>query len=241
MGRLTKAGTIHARFNEEVTTDLQRREEGTRIKHRLGVNSLKMYDKAYEEAGALLRIEATYNNVRNLRVFRALEGDPQGPKAWRQLRKGVADMSRRAEVSHKATERYAEALATMTDTTPLAELTAPLCQRVCWKGRQARALNPLAAADATLLEAVSRGEFLLDGIRNRDLRRLLYASAAATAAEERRRSAAVTRQVRLLRAHGLIQKVPKSHRYQVTPAGRSAIAAVLAARQADTAKLTAAA
>jgi hypothetical protein len=51
----------------------------------------------------------------------------------------------------------------------------------------------------------------------------------------------VTRQVRLLRAHGLIHKVPKSHRCQVSAAGRTAIAALLAARQADTAKLTAAA
>ncbi len=34
--------------------------------------------------------------------------------------------------------------------------------------------NPLAAGDAALLEAVSRHEFLLNGLRNRDLRGFLY-------------------------------------------------------------------
>jgi hypothetical protein len=242
LGRgLTPTGKIRASFDEQVTTDFQRRPEGTRLKHRLGANSLKMYDKAYEAEGAVLRLEATYNDVRAIKVFRPKEGDPGGPKSWLRLRKGVADVSRRADVSQKATERYAEALATVEDKTPLKELADGLCRPVHWKGRRARALNPLNPDDAALLEAVSRGEFLLDGFRNRDLRGLLYAAPAASPADERRRSAAVTRRLRLLRAHGLIQKVPKSHRYQVSAHGRTAIAALLAARRADTAKLTSAA
>ena len=78
-----------------------------------------------------------------------------------------------------------------------------------------------------MLAAVSRHEFLINGLRNRDLRRLLY---GAEASEQRRQAAAVTRQLRLLRAHGLIQKVPRTHRYMVSEAGRRAITAVLAAR-----------
>jgi hypothetical protein len=37
----------------------------------------------------------------------------------------------------------------------------------------------------------------------------------------------------MLRAHGLIQKVPKTHRYQVSPAGRLAISAVLTTSKAS--------
>jgi hypothetical protein len=37
----------------------------------------------------------------------------------------------------------------------------------------------------------------------------------------------------MLRAHGLIQKVPKTHRYQVSPAGRLAISAVLTTSEAS--------
>jgi Mn-dependent DtxR family transcriptional regulator len=35
----------------------------------------------------------------------------------------------------------------------------------------------------------------------------------------------------MLRAHGLIQKVPKTHRYQLTPTGRLAINAILTMHQ----------
>jgi len=93
-----------------------------------------------------------------------------------------------------------------------------------------RALNPLAAEDAALLEAVRRHEFLLNGLRNRDLRRLWFGEGSVPAAERRRQSAAVTRKLRLLRGHGLIHKVPKTHRYLVSEAGRKAITALLAAR-----------
>jgi len=101
-----------------------------------------------------------------------------------------------------------------------------------------RALNPLAAPDAALLEAVGSHEFLINGLRNRDLRRRLFGTKAVAAPEQRRQSAAVTRQLRLLRAHGLIQKVPKTHRYVVSETGRRAITALLAARNASTEKLT---
>jgi len=43
--------------------------------------------------------------------------------------------------------------------------------------------------------------------------------------------AAVGRRLRLLRAHGLIAKVSKTHRYVVTQRGRCVITALMAARQ----------
>ena len=238
--RLTQAGEVPGWFHGEVTTDLKERPEGMRLKHRVGANSVKMYDKAYTAVGAALRLEATINDVKDFKSYRTKEGDEQGGKAWRTLRKGIADLHRRAEVSHQATERYAESLATLEDRTPLAELAEPLCQPTTWKGQRVRALNPLAPEDAALLEAVNRGEFLLNGLRNRDLRQLLSPS-ATTPAEAKRQSAAVSRKLRMLRAHGLIEKVSKTYRYRLSTKGRTAIAALLASRQADTAKLTQAA
>jgi hypothetical protein len=41
----------------------------------------------------------------------------------------------------------------------------------------------------------------------------------------------------MLRAHGLIKKVPKTHRYVLTDQGRTTIIALLAAQKADTKKL----
>src|SRR3954454_2688313 len=121
---------------------------------------------------------------------------------------------------------------------PAAEGAATAAAAPVARPRRVRALNPLAPGDAALLEAVSRHEFLINGLRNRDLRRLLYGDKEAPAAEQRRQSAAITRQLRRLRGHGLIHKVPKTHRYVVSEAGRRAITALLAARNASTEELT---
>ena len=235
--RLTASGQVHGQFDGEVMSDGRRRVEGVRVKHQVNGNSVKMYDK-----GSVLRIETTLNEVRDFKVYRTKENEPDGELDWRVLRKGVADLHRRAEVSQACNERYGEALATVSAATPLREWAEPLCQRVAEPGkpagRQLRALNPLGAADAALLEAVGRPEFLVNGLRNRDLVGILYGQPTEDAAEQRRRSSRVTRHLRLLRAHGVLQKVAKTHRYLVSPKGRQVITALLAARAANTDTLT---
>lgn len=231
--KLPQHGGIHGHFKGEVVSDLKTRPEGIRIKHRLNFNSIKMYDKQ----GSVLRVETTINDARDLKVYRRKEGDSQGKKRWLRMRKSVADVSRRAHVSQAANERYLKALAAVEPGQPLGELTSELCQPVTWQGRRARALNPFSGEDAELLAAVSRGEFTLNGFRNRDLRVLLHGNQAATPEVVRRQSSAITRRLRLLRAHGLITKVTKTHRYTLTDQGRLAITALLTAKNADAAKL----
>jgi hypothetical protein len=276
------SGQVPHRCRSEVSSNVKERLEGVRIKHWLNGNSLKMYDKV-----SVLRVETLVREPGDFKVYRPKEGDAEGPKDWRPLRLGIADLHRRAEVSQAANGRYLGALTAVQDTTPLRQLVEPLCRPApaprrrrgspsaaaaedgaaaaaaeasaaaaaaeagalaapaggggpakAARPRRVRALNPLAAGDAALLEAVSRHEFLINGLRNRDLRRLLYGSEAVGAAEARRRSAAVTRQLRLLRAHGLIHKVPRTHRYLVSEAGRRALTALLAARNASAEELT---
>jgi hypothetical protein len=237
LGRPAPAhGGVHGNFRGEVQTSYRRRAEGVRVRHQVNRNALKLYDKQ----GTVLRVEAVTNDVRDMKVYRAKEGEPDGPKGWRKLRKGVADLPRRAEISQGCTERYLEALAGVQAPQPLAELTDRVCRRVKWQGRSVRALRPLAAPDWALLQAVSRGEFLLLGFRNRDVRACLYPKAATEEGEVKRRRAAVTRQLRLLRAHGVIHKVAKTHRYQLSDFGRTLITALNAARAADVTRLQAA-
>lgn len=233
LGHKTPAhGGVNGNFTGEVLTDLRERAEGIRLKHRLNRNSIKMYDKQ----GTVLRVETTVNDARDLKVYRTAESQPHSPKRWRKLRKGVADLKRRAKLCHDANERYLAALADMHQQTALADLTRSLCRPVRWKGQRVRALNPLAAPDAQLLAAVNRGEFTLRGFRNRDLCACLLPQATA-AHERKRQSARMTRLLRLLRAHHLISKVPRTHRYLLTDRGRTAITAILTARRASTAQL----
>ena len=158
--------------------------------------------------------------------------------AWRRMRRGMADLHRRAEVSQKALERYSTALARVDDSTTLAELTAHIEHRVRSNGASVRALHPFDPDDFALLEAVNRGEFTIHGLRNRDLQRLLYASAATSKTEARRRSSAVSRKLRLLRAHGILQKLAHTHRYQVTDTGRLILNGITSARRATIHRLT---
>lgn len=230
---LGKRASVQQFTTAEMLTHLARRPEGVRLKHALDRNSVKMYDKQE----SLLRVETTINHTRAMKVYRASEENPQGPKSWQKLRKGVADLHRRTQISQSCNERYLEALASVETDATLAETAARVCRRTRWKGRSVRALNPLGEEDAALLAAVNRGEFTLQGFRNADLREQLFAPPANPAAR-RRQMAKVTRLIRLLRAHGLVHKVSHSHRYQLSPQGRQTITTLLAARAANSRKLT---
>lgn len=130
------------------------------------------------------------------------------------------------------------AMASVEEKTPLRDLVQDLSKPTSLNGTRIRALNPWSPDDAALLKAVSHGGFTIQGFRNRDIRQLLFTSKPASKEEERRRSGQVTRKLRLLRAHGLIVKVPKSHSYQLSDKGRIAITALLTAREANTEALT---
>jgi hypothetical protein len=232
--RVRQDGKPREDFAGEATTRMKELVEGICVKHQVLENLLKMYDKF----GEVLRLENLLRNVRDFKVYRTLENAPDGPMAYRRMRKGVADLHQRAEVSRKINERYAASLASVEETTPLGELAADLGKRQHWHGRSVRALNPLAPEDVALLEAVSRGEFLISGFRNRDIRTILYADAGCVdPAKAKTQAGKVTRLLRLLRGHSIIAKIAKTHRYQLTEKGRNALSALLAARQANTKQL----
>ena len=225
--KVNQSGCIPAHFTGTLETDLKRRQEGERVKYRMNGNSAKFYDKAYSEFGSVLRgAETTINTVQDFRAYRAKEGGPAQDLQWRPLRKGIADLHRRAEVSQKANDRLLNALASVDDSQSVEELTADIQQHTHWNGRRVRGLRPWAE-DKELFTAINHGEFLINGFRNRDLQALLNRTEAEAPTERRRRSAAISRKLRLLRAHGLIQKVPRTHRYHVTDAGRVILVAVL--------------
>ena len=94
-----------------------------------------------------------------------------------------------------------------------------------------RALDPLGR-DRTLLAATCRGEFALNGFRNRDLQAIFFGAPTDDVRERRRRSAWVSRKLRLFRAHGLIRKVTGTYRYHLTENGQRAVSAIFAALRA---------
>lgn len=230
--RVRHDGLPRVNLSEEVTTRVRELVEGTVVKHRAAGNLLKMYDKF----GQVLRIESLLLNVRDFKVYRAGDEAGENKSGYYRLRKGVSDLHRYAELCTKINERYAEGLASAAEPKPLGELTKELGRRRQVNGRSVRALNPLAPDDVALLEAISVGSDAISGFRNRDVRVRLYGE-SGTEAEQQRQGAKVTRLLRLLRDHGLIAKVPKTHRYHLSDHGRQCVAALLTARKANTPQL----
>ena len=233
--RMPAHGGLNGQYQGEVKSYLKRRSEGVCIKHWGGKNSVKMYNKC----PTLLRVETTLNDGQGLKVYRHSQADPEGPRQWLNLRKSVADLPRRAELSQASNQRYLDALSSVTGETPLAEITDRLCRPVTVDGRRHRGLKPFDGDEVRLLQAVSRGEYLISGFRNRDVRRALFGE-AQDPKQRRREAGRVTRKLALLRAHGLIKKIPRTHRYLLTESGVKAISAILAARQASLSQLAAA-
>ena len=216
---------------KEVSSDYRRRVEGLRVKHTVGSNSVKMYDKQ----GSVLRVETTINDPRDMKVYRSGEGDSGGRRDWRRMRKGVVDLRRRAEVSQGCNDRYLDSLATLDTSTPLRDLIETICKATTLAGRRVRALRPWGLEDLALLRTIHRGEFALNGFRNRDLAAALYPS--ATGQDKRRASSRVSQRLRLLRAHHLIRRVAHTHRYRLTPQGRQTVTAILQTQEVTLATL----
>jgi hypothetical protein len=216
-----------ARFQGEITTDYKHRLEGIRVKHRMDANSVKMYDKG----GRILRVETTINNPRPFKVFREKQGQDKRRPQWLRMRRSVADQYRRAEVSQKANERYLDALASLDTTQRLQDLVQPVTTVITRHGKRVRGLHPWSEQDRALFEFVAAPEHLLAGFRNSDMVQALYPQAQSIQ-DKRRAAARISYRIRILRAHGLIVKLPRTRRYRISRKGREITSAILLAQRA---------
>ncbi len=215
-------------FRGEVKTHWHRREPGGAVKHWMKRNALKMYDKD----GSLLRIEPVINDPREFVIHRRRDKqDGTQEVGWYPMAKGVANLYRYAEVSRQASARYLEALAVVDDLGVGQRELDQRCSPVPYQGRTRRALQPLGSGDQALFQAALRGEYALRGFRNRELGEVLLGPAPPDPAERRRRCGNISRRISLLRAHGLVAKVPRARRYRVTRRGQCFMATAIHLRR----------
>lgn len=217
---------LTGQFLGEVQTHVGRRVEGVRVKHQMKSNRLKMYDKA----GLVLRVETTINDPTEFRVRRQ---SGSGRLEWQPLRKGVAWLWRYAEVSRASNRRYLEALAVVDDDSAARRLLDRVTKPAKLNGRGKRALQPLSAADQQLFAAVLRGEHRLRGFRNKDVAGRLYSKETKDPVQRRRRCGRVTRLIQLLRAHGLVAKIPHTRRYRITRQGELLMSAAIKVKEIE--------
>ena len=216
---------LHGNFQGQLTSDLKRRPEGYRVKHRVKGNSIKVYDK-----WSVLRIETTITQPREFKVLRVIRRPRKKPiRQWRPMGKGVGNMVRYFQVGSQANSRYLEALAQVQQRGKAVKELDGLCQPVTKDGKRYAKLQPLSRTEREVFREVVSTDHVIHGVRNRDVREALYGiSEGVSEKEARRRCARVSRILRKLWAHGLVVRVRNANLYRATLRGYRIMSSVLA-------------
>lgn len=208
---------LTGRFQGQVLTDCKTRVEGMRVKHRLGKNWIKMYDKF----GLVLRVETVINHPYGFLIRRHGIRQGQHVIGWFAMTKGVTGLYRYAQVARSANHHYLQALCVVADPARAQRLLHHCTRRVARKQRSYRGFNPAAQQDIAVFRAVLDGAHHLHGFRNQPIRQALYPRAGTDRAIQRKLSARVTRLFGRLHVRGLIARVPRSRRWRVTTDGQA--------------------
>jgi hypothetical protein len=157
--------------------------------------------KDNHKEGRALRTETTINNPADFGLGKRLSNLPALRQVGFTANRRLLGVQR---ISHDPAEGTA-ALAAISD-----PVTAPSGTRIAGM----RITDPRVQA---LLAAVCAFKLLPNGFTNRDLRHHLAPLLGRHPADMT--SGQITYELRRLRAHGLIERIPRTHRYQITPGG----------------------
>ena len=197
----------------KAASDFKTLVEGTRVRHTLGRQSLKMYDKG----GRVLRIEATSNDITFFRHYRkVVSRDGSAEYKVAPLKKSIYSLSDVVELLSAACQRYLDFIGTLEDDTPQRHDIDRVSRTVRDQNdRTWRGFNLFLKEDQRVLLALLRGEFAIHGVSNQRLQSLLTDKT----------SGQINRILRRLRRHGLLKKIAHSYRYYLSSLGRRLIIA----------------
>ena len=117
----------------------------------------------------------------------------------------------------------------------LKEVVSAACNKITKKGKRYRGFNPWRKEDYKLLMFLAKGENAINGFRNQHLRKFLYPKSQQ---QRKKYAERTTRRIKLLRAHGLIRKVPRANRYVLTSKGQKFSCALITASATTIKELT---
>ena len=208
---------LFAHYQDEVGNRFDVRIQGTRIKHTMGPVSIKMYDKF----GLILRIETTVNDVTFFPHYREVEQrDGQRVRKWADMKRNIYSLPVLSERLLAANCRYLEFLSTIEDQTAGIDKLDRFTKTIRHNDRGYPGFNFFCTEDRVLMEMLLRGEYNIQGLRNKDLRQHL----------KNRSPGQVSRLLRRLRLHGILRKAGSAYRYMLTPLGKQLIVLALKLR-----------
>ena len=208
---------LHFNYQGDMGNNFNTRIEGTRIKHQMGASSIKMYDKF----ASILRIETTTNDISEFKHFREVEsrtGDPVHKHA--PMKKNIYSLFDLTAIFKASNRRYLEFISAFDDQSKGIKNLERISKNVETDDRSYKGFNLFSADDLKLFEILARGEFNINGLQNKSLRKHLTTKT----------SGAMTRILKRLHVHGLIRKVGRTYKYYVTKLGKAVITAGLTIR-----------
>jgi hypothetical protein len=209
---------LDGRYKDELGNDFHTRVEGTRIKHRMGPVSIKLYDKQ----GLVLRIETTVNDVTFFRHYRTVEHrDKTSEAKVATMQKTIYSLFPLKQCMAAANRRYLDFLSELVDPSGGLRDVQKLAEPLKKKGRNYPGFNLFQQKDFAFILALIRGEGFISGFTNKTVRRVL----------KDRTGPQVSRLLKRMLVHGLIRKVGKTYKYYLTPLGRRVLLTALKLRE----------
>jgi|SRR5579859_3408577 len=202
---------LNGNYQDEMGNRYNVRIEGTRVRHSMGMSSIKMYDKF----GRILRIETTTLDVTFFQHYREVEQrDGTTAMKYAPMKKTIYSLGALREVLAAANRRYLEFLSSIDDPSDGQTKLRRLSQTLHEDARSYRGFNFFDPQDELLFQVIARGEFNISGFHNQHLRAFL----------PQLNSGQVSRVLKRLRTHGLIKKANRCYKYYLTALGRQVIA-----------------
>ncbi len=201
---------LHQNYQDEMGNDLNTRICGTRIKHKMGPVSIKMYDKF----GYILRIETTVNDVSFFKHYRKVEHrDNTSSMKNAPMKKGIYSLSALQELLAASNRRYLEFISCLDDHSVGRKNLNKISNAIIENSRRYKGFNLFDVDDQQLFEIIASGAFVISGFQNKNIREQMPDKS----------SGQISRILKRLRTHGLIKKIGRTYKYYLTKLGRKII------------------
>jgi hypothetical protein len=200
---------LDSRYQGEVGNNYHVRIEGSRIKHTMGSVSIKMYDKFSK----ILRIETTTNDISFFKHFReVVHRDGSTSHEMASLKKNIYSLTFLKDNLKAANKRYLEFISTFDNKRIGRKRLEGIAESKLVNNRNYKGFNFFSKPDLAILMAIAKGEFNINGLRNKHLKKLLNLT-----------SSQISRLIKRLCTHGLLKKPSKSYKYYLTTIGKETI------------------
>jgi len=200
---------LDPRYQGEIGNNYNVRIEGSRIKHSMGSVSIKMYDKFSK----ILRIETTSNDISFFKHYReVVHRDGTTSHKIASLKKNIYSLSFLADNLKASNKRYLEFISAFNNKEVGRKRLDKITSSKSDNDRNYKGFNFFSDIDLSVLLTILRGEFNINGFRNKNLQKLLGFNGSK-----------ISRLIKRLRVHGLIKKATDSYKYYVTKIGKETI------------------